>query len=156
MPDFDQVVLRTPICIFLSLYWVKLLCVFVAPANDLIKHLFFFYFFVFLSSTTIRVDLGLHHIFLSLAVLCQYLIPIMLSSFSTSLANSLSGVSSFLSPSILAVTTCCAILSLFLLSLLPRYLHLRNPTVSSTMPLVSNAGITYCKVHIFLLSKIIS
>jgi hypothetical protein len=66
------------------------------------------------------------------------------------------GVSSFLSLSNLAVTTFCGILSLFLLSILPRYLNMRNLTISSIMSSVSNAGITYCKVWIFLLNKTIS
>lgn len=138
------------------MYWWNILCVVISPANDLIKHLFFLCFFVFLSSTTLRLDLGFHHSFLSLAVLCQYLIPIILSFFPTWLADSFSGSSSFLSPSILAVITFCVILSLFLLSLLPRYLNLRNPTVNSTKSSVSNAGITYCKVWIFLLNKTLS
>lgn len=75
---------------------------------------------------TLASETVLFHSSRPLAILCQFLIPIIFKSSSTSLVHLFCGLCLFLVPSSLTNTICFGILSLFILSLHPYNLNLSN------------------------------
>lgn len=145
MPNFDQMVLRTPICLFLPLCIGEIFmhCNISCRFNKALILPLLFRFPVqhhtpcghwllpFLPVSGCSLSMSYSHY-------PQFLFDLISRQFIRVFLFSQSfhfGSHTFL-----------CYFSLFLLSLLPRYLNLQDPTVSSTMSSVSDAGLTYCKV----------